>query len=156
MIKDNYSNYNSMFHRYYLTAEGLQAISGIDLTVDIQDISADRWLMKVSDTLYDWLPVNKTYFCYLTATDLESHNVLLKALTYQAEWIENNGLVDEENGVNWDSTTMMDRELYSRSVSPRAKRLLVNSGLLYCGRMPSMNYSDFEETEVDNFAEMLG
>ena len=145
MIKDKYSNYNYMFHRYYLTAEGLQAISGLDISTKIKNISVDQFLIKVSDTLYDWLPVNKSYFCYLTATDPEYHNMLLKALSYQAEWVQHNGFIDEENGLNWDSTTMMDKEMYSRSVSPRAKKLLINSGLLYTGRMPEVKYESYEE-----------
>lgn len=136
-IDSGFATYDATFNRYYLTLGGYQALTGIDLTTYPNlNASPTQILNMASDTLYDMLVGNGNagWFGRITATNLEANNYLMKALAYQATYILEQGTIANESGINWENNSVLDKEYLKRAVSPMARNILTNHGLLYCGR----------------------
>lgn len=136
-IESGFAVYDATFNRYYLTLGGYQALSGIDLTTYPNlNVSPTQLLNAASDTLYDILigDGNIGWFSRITTTNLEANNYLMKALAYQATYLLEQGNIANESGINWETNTLLDKEYLKRAVSPMARNILTNHGLMYCGR----------------------
>lgn len=136
-IESGFAVYDATFNRYYLTLGGYQALSGIDLTTYPNlNVSPTQLLNAASDTLYDILigDGNIGWFGRITTTNIEANNYLMKALAYQATYLLEQGNIANESGINWETNTLLDKEYLKRAVSPLARNILTNHGLMYCGR----------------------
>ena len=136
-IESGFATYDATFNRYYLTLGGYQALTGIDLTTYPNlNVSPTQILNAASDTLYDILigDGNIGWFGRITSTNLEANNYLMKALAYQATYLLEQGNIANESGINWEANTILDKEYLKRAVSPMARNILTNHGLMYCGR----------------------
>ena len=136
-IDSGFATYDATFNRYYLTLGGYQALTGIDLTTYPNlNVSPTQLLNAASDTLYDILigDGNIGWFGRITSTNLEANNYLMKALAYQATYLLEQGNIANESGINWEANTLLDKEYLKRAVSPMARNILTNHGLMYCGR----------------------
>ena len=136
-IDSGFATYDATFNRYYLTLGGYQALTGIDLTTYPNlNVSPTQILNAASDTLYDILigNGNASWFCRITSTNLEANNYLMKALAYQATYLLEQGNIANESGINWETSSILDKEYLKRAVSPMARNILTNHGLMYCGR----------------------
>ena len=136
-IDSGFATYDATFNRYYLTLGGYQALTGIDLTTYPNlNVSPTQILNAASDTLYDILigDGNIGWFGRITSTNLEANNYLMKALAYQATYLLEQGNIANESGINWETNTLLDKEYLKRAVSPMARNILTNHGLMYCGR----------------------
>ena len=136
-IDSGFATYDATFNRYYLTLGGYQALTGIDLTTYPNlNISPTQILNAASDTLYDILigDGNIGWFGRITTTNLEANNYLMKALAYQATYLLEQGNIANESGINWETNSILDKEYLKRAVSPMARNILTNHGLMYCGR----------------------
>ncbi len=136
-IESGFAVYDATFNRYYLTLGGYQALSGIDLTTYPNlNVSPTQLLNAASDTLYDILigDGNVGWFGRITTTNQEANNYLMKALAYQATYLLEQGNIANESGINWEANTLLDKEYLKRAVSPLARNILTNHGLMYCGR----------------------
>lgn len=136
-IDSGFATYDATFNRYYLTLGGYQALTGIDLTTYPNlNVSPTQILNAASDTLYDILIGNGNagWFCRITSTNLEANNYLMKALAYQTTYLLEQGNIANESGINWESGAILDKEYLKRAVSPMARNILTNHGLMYCGR----------------------
>ena len=136
-IESGFATYDETFNRYYLTLGGYQALTGIDLTTYPNlNVSPTQILNAASDTLYDILIGNGNagWFCRITSTNLEANNYLMKALAYQATYLLEQGNIANESGINWEANSILDKEYLKRAVSPMARKILTNHGLMYCGR----------------------
>ena len=136
-IESGFATYDATFNRYYLTLGGYQALTGIDLTTYPNlNVSPTQILNAASDTLYDILigDGNIGWFGRITSTNLEANNYLMKALAYQATYLLEQGNIANESGINWETNSVLDKEYLKRAVSPMARNILTNHGLMYCGR----------------------
>ena len=136
-IDSGFATYDATFNRYYLTLGGYQALTGIDLTTYPNlNVSPTQILNAASDTLYDILigDGNIGWFGRITTTNLEANNYLMKALAYQATYLLEQGNIANESGINWETNSILDKEYLKRAVSPMARNILTNHGLMYCGR----------------------
>ena len=136
-IESGFAVFDATFNRYYLTLGGYQALSGIDLTTYPNlNVSPTQLLNAASDTLYDILigDGNIGWFGRITTTNIEANNYLMKALAYQATYLLEQGNIANESGINWEANTLLDKEYLKRAVSPMARNILTNHGLMYCGR----------------------
>ena len=136
-IDSGFATYDATFNRYYLTLGGYQALTGIDLTTYPNlNVSPTQILNAASDTLYDILigDGNIGWFGRITTTNLEANNYLMKALAYQATYLLEQGNIANESGINWEANSILDKEYLKRAVSPMARNILTNHGLMYCGR----------------------
>ena len=136
-IDSSFATYDATFNRYYLTLGGYQALTGIDLTTYPNlNVSPTQILNAASDTLYDILIGNGNagWFGRITSTNLEANNYLMKALAYQATYLLEQGNIANESGINCEANTLLDKEYLKRAVSPMARNILTNHGLMYCGR----------------------
>ena len=136
-IESGFATYDATFNRYYLTLGGYQALTGIDLTTYPNlNVSPTQILNAASDTLYDILigDGNIGWFGRITSTNLEANNYLMKALAYQATYLLEQGNIANESGINWETNSILDKEYLKRAVSPMARNILTNHGLMYCGR----------------------
>lgn len=136
-IESGFAVFDATFNRYYLTLGGYQALSGIDLTTYPNlNVSPTQLLNAASDTLYDILigDGNVGWFGRITTTNQEANNYLMKALAYQATYLLEQGNIANESGINWEANTLLDKEYLKRAVSPMARNILTNHGLMYCGR----------------------
>ena len=136
-IDSGFATYDATFNRYYLTLGGYQALTGIDLTTYPNlNVSPTQILNVASDTLYDILigDGNIGWFGRITTTNLEANNYLMKALAYQATYLLEQGNIANESGINWEANSILDKEYLKRAVSPMARNILTNHGLMYCGR----------------------
>ena len=136
-IESGFAVFDATFNRYYLTLGGYQALSGIDLTTYPNlNVSPTQLLNAASDTLYDILigDGNIGWFGRITTTNIEANNYLMKALAYQATYLLEQGNIANESGINWETNTILDKEYLKRAVSPMARNILTNHGLMYCGR----------------------
>ena len=136
-IESGFATYDATFNRYYLTLGGYQALTGIDLTTYPNlNVSPTQILNAASDTLYDILigDGNIGWFGRITSTNLEANNYLMKALAYQATYLLEQGNIANESGINWEANSILDKEYLKRAVSPMARNILTNHGLMYCGR----------------------
>lgn len=136
-IESGFAVFDATFNRYYLTLGGYQALSGIDLTTYPNlNVSPTQLLNAASDTLYDILigDGNIGWFGRITTTNIEANNYLMKALAYQATYLLEQGNIANESGINWETNTLLDKEYLKRAVSPLARNILTNHGLMYCGR----------------------
>lgn len=136
-IESGFAVFDATFNRYYLTLGGYQALSGIDLTTYPNlNVSPTQLLNAASDTLYDILigDGNVGWFGRITTTNQEANNYLMKALAYQATYLLEQGNIANESGINWEASTLLDKEYLKRAVSPLARNILTNHGLMYCGR----------------------
>ena len=136
-IESGFATYDATFNRYYLTLGGYQALTGIDLTTYPNlNVSPTQLLNAASDTLYDILigDGNIGWFGRITSTNLEANNYLMKALAYQATYLLEQGNIANESGINWEANSILDKEYLKRAVSPMARNILTNHGLMYCGR----------------------
>ena len=136
-IDSGFATYDATFNRYYLTLGGYQALTGIDLTTYPNlNVSPIQILNAASDTLYDILigDGNIGWFGRITSTNLEANNYLMKALAYQATYLLEQGNIANESGINWETNSILDKEYLKRAVSPMARNILTNHGLMYCGR----------------------
>ena len=136
-IDSGFATYDATFNRYYLTLGGYQALTGIDLTTYPNlNVSPTQILNAASDTLYDILigDGNIGWLGRITSTNLEANNYLMKALAYQATYLLEQGNIANESGINWETSSILDKEYLKRAVSPMARNILTNHGLMYCGR----------------------
>ena len=136
-IDSGFATYDATFNRYYLTLGGYQALTGIDLTTYPNlNVSPTQILNAASDTLYDILigDGNIGWFGRITSTNLEANNYLMKALAYQTTYLLEQGNIANESGINWETSSILDKEYLKRAVSPMARNILTNHGLMYCGR----------------------
>ena len=136
-IESGFATYDATFNRYYLTLGGYQALTGIDLTTYPNlNVSPTQILNAASDTLYDILigDGNIGWFSRITRNNLEANNYLMKALAYQATYLLEQGNIANESGINWETNSILDKEYLKRAVSPMARNILTNHGLMYCGR----------------------
>ncbi len=126
--------YDEIFHMYYLTESGIKTLLGYDIVAFLKkDESLTNFLRMVSETVYAWFPGNLEYLDYVMLKDKAMLMLFLKGLTYQAEYLLNNGAADTEAGIDWTSYSTLNANSFNRTISPRTIQLYKKYKLIYMG-----------------------
>lgn len=138
-LTDQQMRYDDVRHRYILTRYGVELVTGIDLSRQVNTAlgqasnMADFYLRMVSDKIYNHIyskSDNKPLLEYVMAKSPTARQMLFDAMIAQTLFFITNGDISQFSGVNIKNGTVIDRRVIKENmISPDAEMTLLNTDI---------------------------